>query len=207
MSDVSAKPCCSSTAALCPGCGPAECMSCHWKGFSSVPFTCSLTPGHWWYIHSVTLTRHMRTNTAVTSTPSHLLYFLLSSCFFLPLFAARRSPASKLHHWHSDHSTYFNSFQATSSLLSNTWLNWWSPLPSRLLCTAIPTVHANGWVTGIFSQLVTGGPPFEIRVNHLDLTHVFCLFKWCQTRRSNAPEKFGRVYIWLTGGSVLFELL
>lgn len=77
----------------------------------------------------------------------------------------------KLHHWHSDHSTYFNSFQVTSSLLLNKWLNRRSPSAAWA-----PAYRASphGRVTGIFFRLVTGEPRLETRMNHFGLSHAFC---------------------------------
>lgn len=97
-----------------------------------------------------------QTQTVVTCAPSHLLYFLLPcvrACmhvcvcvFFSPSALPEGASPVKLHHWHSHHSTYFSSFQVTSSLLSNKWLNWRSPqlragwMPSHCTC------HMDGWL-------------------------------------------------------------
>lgn len=184
------KPCCSLAAALCPGCGPA---SSHWKGFLFVT-------------HS-----HVRTHSPVVTDdasvqpPSHTrskqswhpflhTYSSFScpvACFSPPPVSSLPEEASpvKLHHWHSDHSTYFNSFQVTSSLLLNKWLNRRSPSAAWA-----PAYRASphGRVTGIFFRLVTGEPRLETRMNHFGLSQAFCFVEVVRHCELMRPEKSRR---------------
>ena len=117
MSDASTKPCCSSA----DGCIVSRVRPC-WVHVLSLKGVLSLihmfTHTH---THSLMVTMmhpfsHPRTHhkpTVMTSSPSHLLYFLLPSVCCSPSGSEGASPV-KLHLWHSDHSTYFNSFQVTS---------------------------------------------------------------------------------------------
>lgn len=128
VNDVSTKPCCSAAAALCRRVWLRCVLSP--RGFSFVTHMFSHTDGHWWSIQSA----------PPHTPPANSRHILHTYCYLLfsPLSAA--SPV-KPHHWHSDHSTCFNSFHVTSSLLSNkqtkpmlTWLLSAGWMPSRRAC-------------------------------------------------------------------------
>lgn len=89
------------------------------KGFRFVTRLHTFTDGHRWSILSVTITHPHRQQKHSRHPPLLLLTHsvALHVCSLAWGNCEGASPV-KLHHWHSDHSTYFKSFQQTVSLLS-----------------------------------------------------------------------------------------
>lgn len=183
MSDASTKPCCSSVCCIVSRVWPCWVCVLSLKGFTFVNRV--YAHSHQWSLMIHPFSHHdvPQANKHTDDIWSFTLIFCCHTCFFFSPFAAwgNREGAApvKLHLWHSDHSTYFNSFRVTSSLFLTSSERW---------LVRCPTVHAAR--TGDWNIFPVSHRWTSLwNTNESPLPHLWFMFRVDDVRHDKLHEK------------------